>query len=298
MSLNAATAVAENTGGSTVLTEGSPPPAANGNAAPKDGAAAAIQAAMDGPPEYIPAKFWDPERKAPRIEELGKGYLSLERLLSREKIPVPANDDDVEGWERAYSALGRPEAPDKYEFERPTLPKELPYDEDAEKAFRQWAYQNGLNRRQAKNLYEAYVKTQVERHTQYEQYRQQARAQAEAAMQRKYGDQFQAKVQKAKAALQKYADPDYVKWLDESGQGNDPRVIEAWIRVGEEMAGDERLKGQVEQQVSPEDIEKAIADFRARHMKVLMDRDHPDHQSRLREYTRLFEQAYGSRPVA
>jgi hypothetical protein len=32
-------------------------------------------------PDYIPAKFWDGEAKAPKIEELGKSYSDLERLI-------------------------------------------------------------------------------------------------------------------------------------------------------------------------------------------------------------------------
>lgn len=290
--------------GSTILTEGAAPAGAGGNpaggapASPPDGAQAAIQQVQDGPPEYIPAKFWDPDKKAPKIEDLGKSYQNLEKLLGREKVPPPLNDEDAEGWDRWYKASGRPEKADDYEFERPAaLPKGVEYDEATEKSFREWAHINGLNKRQAKNLYDGYVKTQIERAAEYEKYQTQAQAQAKDALQREYGAQYAAKIQKAQAALSKYADPDYYKFLNETGQGNDPRMIRAWIKIGEEMAGDERLKGAAQPTAAPEDLDRSIASFRTQHQKALYDRDHPDHDLRVKEYNRLFEARYGNAPA-
>ena len=50
---------------------------------------------------------------------------------------------------------------DKYEFKRPELPSDLPYDEETEKSFRTWAHINGLSKKQASNLYDGFVKTQL-----------------------------------------------------------------------------------------------------------------------------------------
>lgn len=289
-------------GGSTILTEGAAPAGAGGNpaggaqsAAPADGAQAAIQQAQNGPPEYIPAKFWDADKKAPKIEDLGKSYQNLEKLLGREKVPAPLGDEDQEGWDRWYRASGRPDKADDYEFERPAaLPKGIDYDEATEKSFREWAHINGLNKKQAKNLYDGYVKSQVERAAEYEKYQTQAQSQARDSLQREYGAQYDAKMARAKAALGKYADPDYFKFLNESGQGNDPRMIRAWIKIGEEMAGDERLKGAAAPSAAPADLDRAIADFRQRHEKALFSKEHPDHDVRVREYNKLFEARYSA----
>lgn len=277
------------TGGS-ILTSGLPPPVA---AAPKDGADLAIQGVVDGPPEYIPPKFWDAEKKAPKIDELGRSYQNLEKLLGREKVPVPASDDDEEGWSRWYAASGRPDSSDKYEFERPEMPTDLAYDEETEKAFKTWAHANGLNKRQAKSLYEGYVKQQVERHGAYSTHQKQARSQAEQNLRREFGAQYESAVGQAKSALATYADPDYLKYLDETGQGNDPRVIRAWIKVGKEMGGETKIKGNVHPTAQPEDLNKAISDFRAQHEKALFSKEHPDHERRVKEYNKLFEARFG-----
>lgn len=290
MTDNAAPAASSDTGGSTLLTTGipaTPPPRQ------MDGADQAIQAVSDGPPEWVPAKYWDAEKKAPRIEELGKGYQNLEKLLGKDRIPVPQSDDDNDGWQRWYAASGRPEKPDEYEFEKPSLPETLPYDEELEKSFRTYAHVNGLSKKQAKNIHDAFVKTQMERHSAWDTQQKQARSQSEQALRREYGNQYEQAVQQAKSALAQYGDPEYIKHLEETGQGNDPRVIRAWIKVGKEMAGDTKLKGAVQPTAQPADLDKAIADFRSQHEKPLFNKDHPDHERRVKEYNRLFEARFG-----
>lgn len=276
--------------GGSILTSGLPPPPAP----PELGSAAeAVQQVQDGPPEYIPSKYWDPTTKSPKLEDLGRGYQNLEKLLGREKVPVPTADDDAEGWERWYAASGRPEAPDKYEFKRPEkLPDGLDYDEDTEKEFRQWAHINGLNKKQAGALYEGFVKRQVDRQQAYQVHQQQARATVEADMRREFGAQYEGALANAKAAMAKFADPDYLRYLDESGRGNDPREIRAWIRVGREMAGSTKLKGAPAVETNPADIDKAIADFRSKHSDALYKREHPDHDVRVKEYNKLFQMRF------
>jgi hypothetical protein len=289
--------------GSTLLTEASPAAVVDNpagsltapplNAAPKNGADAAVQAAIDGPPDYVPAKFWDPDKKQAKYEEMGRSYINLEKLLGREKVPVPLGDDDKDGWERWYAATGRPEDPDKYEFERPALPDGMPYDEDAEKSLRQWAHANGLNKRQTKNLYDNYAKLQIERHAAWHQHQQQAKAETLAKLQREHGAQFDNAMVSARTVMQQYGDPEFRQYLDESGLGNDPRLIRIFARIGKDVTGETKLKGAPAETAQPADLEVAIANFRKQHHAALMERSHPEHDLRVREYTALFERRYG-----
>lgn len=277
--------------GSSILTA-DVPAGAGGNPAPQLNAAqqalADAQEANDIP-EYIPAKFWDKDRKTAKIEDMGRSYQSLEKLLGREKVPVPTSEDDDEGWNRWYAAMGRPEDPEKYEFKRPDLPNDLPYDEDTEKAFRNWAHKNGLNKKQANNLYDAFVKTQVERHAAYNDHQKQSRAKIEIDLRREYGNGYDGKVNLAKTAIREFADPDYLAWLDESGMGNDPRMIRAWIKVGEKMTGETQLRGKPVAEAQPADLDRAIADFRDKFKEALWNKDHPNHEQRNKELRKLYE---------
>lgn len=260
----------------------------------------AIQDAMGAPPEWAPEKYWDKERKAVNVEELGKGYKNLEKLLgSHDRIMLPKSDpnEDRETWQKEVFSKLAPETPDAYEFKEPELPQGMSYDSDLEKSFRQTAHANGIHPVQAQALYDQFVKTQVERHAQYEKMRQDHRAELESALMREYGNKYEGAVKSAKKTMQTYADDDFRQYLDETGLGNDPRMVRFLMRVGKEMSGETKLVGRPEQSATPVDIDRAISEFRNKHSKALYDRSHPDNARLTQELFSLtqkrFEQQMG-----
>lgn len=54
------------------------------------------------------------------VEALGESFVNLERLLSSDtrRVALPAGEDDAEGYNRVYAALGRPETPADYGLEQ------------------------------------------------------------------------------------------------------------------------------------------------------------------------------------
>lgn len=80
------------------------------------------------------------------VSSLAKSYLNLERMLSKEKMPIPTDNDGDEVWEQAYKALGRPETPQGYQ-----APEGM--DPDAKAATDAIFYEAGLSQRQASKLY-------------------------------------------------------------------------------------------------------------------------------------------------
>jgi len=285
--------------GSSILTSGIPPPSApaNGNggnpaAGQPSATAEAIKAAAR--PEWVPEKYWKADKNEPDYEGLGKGYINLEQLLGRDKIPKPLNDEDQEGWDRWYAASGRPEKPDAYEFKRPDkLPDGLGYDEELEQDFRATAYGMGLNKKQATGLYEKFVTNQVKRYEAFDTSKKQARAEAEANLQREYGHKYDSAISQAKVAMANYADPEFRQYLEQTGMGNDPRMIRMMIRIGQEMQGDTRAIGKPQVQVNSGDIERTIREFESKNRSALYDKSHPDHAALVKERNRLYETKFG-----
>lgn len=268
-----------------------PPPPAPGTAA------ATLSEVVDGPPEWVPEKFWDKDKRQARYEDMGRGYKSLEQLLGREKVPLPASDDDKDGWERWYNAQGRPEKPDGYEFERPKeLPEDLPYDEGMEKTFRDWAHQNGLSKKQARNAHDWFVKSQIDRNVSWHNMNKENRSNAEVALRRELGNKYEGWMASTGAVYQKYADPDFAGYLQQTGLGNDPRMIRMFGRIAQDMGGDTRLLGRSQPQAQPADLEKAIGKFRADNQKALMDRTHPENQRLSTELSKMYEALYPEPP--
>lgn len=252
---------------------------------------------IDGPPEFVPEKFWDKETKQVRVEDLAKGYSDLEKLLGTEKIPVPQSAEDTEGWDRWYKANGRPDEAAGYELEKQTIPQGLEYDSSLEDAFLQTAFANGLNPKQAQAFYDMFVGRQVELFSGYEEARQQQAAQLQNSLEAKYGNALQNKKAQAGLALSRYGSQDFMAMLEETGLGNDPRMIEFAIKVGEELGGETRLVGRPERDAEPADIQKAISEFRTKNAKALYDGQHPDHERIVQELYNLNKKLYGDQAV-
>lgn len=222
---------------------------------------------------------------------LARGYSNAESLIGRDKVPIPKTDED---WDRWYAAAGRPEAPDKYEFKRPEkMPDGMTYDEEEEKSFRVWAHKNGLNPKQAANLYEEAVNMRLARHGAWYESQAKARQTAEETLKRDWGQAYEGKLALARGTLKEFGDPDFVAHLEQSGLGNDPRMVRWLAKVGERTMGETALKGDAKGgQMTPRDIEAKLADMREKNWAALSDKSHPDHRRLNQEYTKYFEMLY------
>jgi hypothetical protein len=259
--------------------------AGNGAAAPDGGWRAQLPEDIRDHPSLTRYSDW---------EGLARGYLNAEQLIGRDKVPIPRDDSDEEAWDRWYAAAGRPEAPDRYDLQKPeTLPEGVTYDEQMEAWWRQTAHGAGLSSRQFTRLFEAYRDRVIAG-------AEAARAAAEAevtaghvALRRDWGEAYDLQRQLARAEFKSMPEevqqlalqsglarkPAFVKWL----AGNRERV------TGElqTQAVDNGLKGATPQQLSDQ-----IAQHRSAHEKVLMNRDHPEHALRLRELSAMYARLY------
>lgn len=106
---------------------GNPPPSAPPPSAPPSGTAR---------PDYIPEKFWDPATGAPKVDQLGAAYVSLEKQFSQKRELKPLSTDATDEQKAAYYAdlrkmTGAPEKPEGYGLAKP----EGVADEQWDKAF-------------------------------------------------------------------------------------------------------------------------------------------------------------------
>lgn len=262
---------------------------------PANGAAPAAKAER---PEWVKDKFWDPDKGEIRTQDLANSYNQMEKYLGGEKIPVPKDPDDKLAWEMYWKAGGVPDAPDAYQFSRPDLPANLPYDEDREKAYRNLALEAHLNPTQANAIYDRFVKQEIERHLAWEADRKQQREKLEADFNREHGRAADGVKQGIGALMGKYADPDFKQYLDETGLGNDPRMLRVMARINKDMGGVGKLHGAPSAAGaprSPDELAAKIADFRNLHSKVLMNQEDPTHKLRTEQLFALHEELAAAR---
>lgn len=108
----------------------SPAPAAPAAGAPAAAPAASPAAAPAAAPAATPDYKWAGDETAQQLAQKKgwaqpgdaiKSYTELEGLLGGEKLPLPKSPDDKAGWDRVYTALGRPDVatPEAYGIKLP-----------------------------------------------------------------------------------------------------------------------------------------------------------------------------------
>lgn len=126
-------------------------------------------------------------------------YRNLEKLIGSEKVPMPKGDDDAEGWNRVYDALGRPKTAEGYglapaEGGDPTIANE------ASAKF----HELGLTEKQGKALAEWWAgKSQSIVDAQNQQVEQNFEKQL-AEVRQEWGDKYDENVELGRRAAREY----------------------------------------------------------------------------------------------
>jgi len=103
----------------------------------------------------------DPEflKNTKGLSDVYRDWVQKSELAKRPT--VPDKSAPKEEWDRYYKAIGRPESPDGYAFEKPVLPEGMVYDEAFEKWFRSQAHEVGIPQNQASALFAQYSAAQI-----------------------------------------------------------------------------------------------------------------------------------------
>lgn len=177
------------------------------------------------------------------IGDLGKEFIGLRGKLENAVI-LPGEDASDDEWATFYQKLGRPESPDGYEFQRPDdLPEDMPYDEEREKDFRKLLYEIGATKSQADRLYKAYYEDTIQAWRKLQDQRKAYHDEQVTALQEKWGDQYQANAEKALRVAAQFGPEGFDEFLDTSGLGDNPMIVEFCHAISEAIGDDSLLTG-------------------------------------------------------
>lgn len=210
---------------------GAPPPAGGGT-----GAATAPDWLKDADPE---TQTWVSSKGFKTPADALASHRNLEKLLgSGEKLLKPKGDDDVEGFNQLYKALGRPEKPEEYK-----LPVPEGQDGAFAKEFAPVLHKLGLSQRQAAGLAEAWnarTAKAIEDDTR-------ARAQqAEVDMgelRKEWGGQYDANVEAGRRAARQFGISGEDLTKIESGLGTGG-LLRLMSKLGSALAEDPGVPGE------------------------------------------------------
>lgn len=163
-------------------------------------------------------------------EALANSYMNLEKLVGKEKIPMPKDENDVEGWNKVYDALGRPKSAAEYK---------LPVPEGDDGAFSktagEWFHKAGVSQKQAETIANQWNAYQAEQMKQMETLAQQQSQQEMEALKGEWGAAFEKNLHTAKTYAKEFGlSPEEMNAI-ESIMGT-KRFLQAFSAQGQKLS--------------------------------------------------------------
>lgn len=163
-------------------------------------------------------------------------YRNLEKVVG-DNIQRPKPDWDDAKWNDFYKAAGRPEAPDKYEFDLTKVKDRV--DPARVGKWGEIFHKHGLNTKQGKAIMETYINEEMAADEAIKNQQKQELEVGELKLRNEWGNKYEDNVKLAKAGLEKLG-PEFVEFVTKSTLGNNPTFIKLLhaigTRVGEDVA--------------------------------------------------------------
>lgn len=221
------------------------------------------------------------------IENLARGYMNAERLLGRDKIPMPKTDEE---FADVYAKLGCPTDIKDYQIKVSDegASKELKkvFKADLE-TFLPVAKQIGLNNKQASAVFGAYTKAVIESNKAAELQQGIEFAKAEAEIRAEYGEATDVKLALANRVISQLGGEDVANAIAASGLGRNPKFVRMMVKLGERHAEELGIdKTGNSNMATPSTLKQQIADLQA--STAYWDATHPEHKLTVERVTQLF----------
>lgn len=223
-----------------------------------------------------------------------KSLVDAQKLIGKDKIPVPGENATAEDWGVVFDRLGRPKTFDEYEI--PTdlkAPEGFPeVNPEIIKAFKTKAHEIGLLPAQVKEIFKWYMDSSFNEFNQGVEEGNRVISEAETKLRSKWGKAYDQNVVLAKRIVTLYGGENAKDLLEKTGLGNDVRAIELFANIGKKMSEDGLLKGEVVSTKSPEEAQAEIRKIQGDTKHPFHIRDHPEHKMAVDYMQTLYEQAH------
>lgn len=258
-------------------------------AAPATGGDPPVASWRDSLPDDLKA---DPSLKdIADVGTLAKSYVHAQKAVGN-NVAIPGKTATPEELSAFYQKLGRPEAPDKYDFGKDPDDLAFKANDEVKSNYMKKAHEAGLSNRQASQLYQWYMGNMSSAAKSHEQQLKQTYDEGVKSLKTEWGDAFDQNVDLARAAVAEFGGEELQKLLDDTGLGNDARVIKAMANVGRGMTED-RLHTQGRNasfKHTPAEASAMIAQKQTdpEFMKAYQNNDHPGHAGAVAAMQELF----------
>ena len=237
--------------------------------------------------EYVAGKGWG------SADDVLKSYASLEKVYSSsDKMAAPVEGEDILAWD-GWARLGVPAESKSYAMNVPEG-FENGYDQTLANDMREVFHEAKLTPAQAEILHGKFVERAMGEAKSGITDSQEQIGAWDKALREKYGSAYNERVAAGRAAVAEFGGEDLAQWLTDSGAGNHPLVVDAFVKAGMALGETGQLKEGANTSfgVTPEDAQKEIAQIRTQ--PALTDKFDPEYQKLNDRLTALYEHAFPS----
>jgi hypothetical protein len=211
-------------------------------------------------------KFDDsPEGLSKAVES----HLSLEKMLGHEKVPIPKNADDVEGWNRFSKAMGIPDKAEGYglaDVELPGNMKDLSFDKNK---FAETVHAFKLTPSQAQGLWKAYTQQSMESYNKFLTEHENNLVKVVNQLRGEWGEAYDTNVELGQTVINKFAGDKEAQDYLTGVLTKDPRAIKFLAKIGNQFAENKVGDFQIKRfSLAPEEASNEID-------KITKDPNHP-----------------------
>jgi len=221
------------------------------------------------------------------MNDFVKSYLSAQKIVGADKIPVPNKFATEEDWKAVFNKLGAPEKPEDYKYNF----KEGEVDQELLSTFNQQAHKLGLLPQQAESLIKFYNDLNEGSSVQAEERAAQTRLHTENKLKKEFGPQYVKRLDQAKRLASSTLGNDFLEntlLADGSRLGDNLNVVKAFSELAEKLSEDEVVKGDSSSYMTANEIEKEITSLTEEGSPYWI-KTHPNHQKAVQEVLKLRE---------
>jgi len=231
------------------------------------------------------------------MDDLVKGHNNAQALIGRDRVVIPADDASDADKGAFFGKLGRPEEATGYKFEPVEGMDPALVPADTVTSYQNEAHRLGLSQRQAAGLHSWFMKDAQASSQGVNDSIESASKANDEALKSEWGQSYDEKMDLAKQAVNEFGGDDLKSAMDETGLGNDPRMIKAFAGIGRAMSDDKLYASGGEAgtgyKQSPSEANAEINQLLGdkEFLATYQDNQHPGHVGAVEKMMKLHEAA-------
>lgn len=172
------------------------------------------------------------------IVKLAESYGTLEKLVGHDKVPIPKDVNDVEGWNRLSKALGVPDKAEGYGLPDAQIPQDLSKMGLVlnKNEFAEVMHAHKVPPSAVQGIWKIYQQKTIESYTKALQEHQKTLTTTINTLRGEWGDAFETNVELGQMVINKFSDSQEMNDYLTASLSKDPKGIKFLAKIGGQFA--------------------------------------------------------------